>query len=74
MATRRYSIDPGQHLEDITEAAGAATVTNHIELTVDCASTVVNEGSSTRVISKNEVLLALELFEQYITKSNWPPV
>lgn len=74
MATRRYSVDPGKSLEDVVEAAGAATVTKSIELTVDCASTIVTDSGATRKISKEEVLFAVEEFRQYITRSNWPPV
>lgn len=74
MATRRYSVDPGLHLEDVVEAAGIATVTKKIELTVDCATTVVTDNGATRAISKNEVLIALNLFSQYITRGSWPPV
>lgn len=74
MATRLYSIEPGANLESMTEAAGSAITTKHIELTVDCASTVVNDGTTTRKISKNEVLIALDLFAQYITRGSWPPV
>jgi hypothetical protein len=73
MATRRYSLDPGANLESLTEAAGAATVTAGIELTVDLATSIVNDAGSTRTISKNEVLLALEIFEQYIVRGIWPP-
>jgi len=74
MATRRYSVAPGFSLEDVVEAAGAATVTKSIELTVDCASSVVTEGGSTRKITKEEVLFALDQFQQYIIRSQWPPV
>ena len=73
MATRRYSLDPGDVLENVTEAAGAAIVTKHIELTVDLASTIVTDNGTTRSITKNEVLIALELFQQWITRSNWTP-
>lgn len=74
MATRRFGANPGFQLESVTEAAGAATAVNNVELTVDCASTVVNDNGTTRKILKEEVLIILNLFEQYITRSNWPPV
>lgn len=74
MATRRYSVDPGKALEDVVEAAGAAVATKAIEITIDCASTVVVDGATTRKITKEEVLFAIEQFEMYIIRGNWPPV
>ena len=73
MSTRRYSVAPGANLESVVEAAGAAVVTAAIELTVDMATTIVTDSGVTRQISKNEVLIAIDLFEQYITRSVWPP-
>lgn len=73
MATRRYGLSQGQILENVTEAVGAAVAANNVELTVDLASTIVTDSGATRTISKNEVLIILDLFEQYITRSNWPP-
>lgn len=77
MATRLYGANPGYELESVTEAAGSATSAHNVELTVDCANTIVTDASANggaRAISKNEVLIILNLFEQYITRSNWPPV
>ena len=73
MATRRYGLSQGQILENVTEAVGAAVAANNVELTVDLANTIVTDSGATRTISKNEVLIILEIFEQYITRSNWPP-
>jgi hypothetical protein len=73
MATRRYGISIGEGEFAITEAVGAAVSSDSIELTVDIATTVVNNNGSTRVVSKQEVLDALEKFENHIIKSNWPP-
>jgi hypothetical protein len=73
MATRRYSIQPGDDEFAVTEAVGAATVTKCIELTVDLATSTVNGASGTRAVTKEEVLLALEKLENYITKNQWPP-
>lgn len=73
MATRLYGANPGFSLESVVEAVGSATTTNNVELTVDLASTIVNDSGTTRTISKKEVLLILNLFEQYITRSIWPP-
>ena len=74
MATRRYSVAPGAVPESVVEAPGAATVTFPIELTVDCAATIVTDSGATRKISKEEVMLALEDIKIWITRANWPPV
>jgi len=63
MATRRYGISRGENIDQVTEAVGAAIATDSIELTVDLAANVTRE----------DVLLALEKFEMYIIKGNWPP-
>lgn len=73
MATRIYKGSPGNTLADITDGVGAATASKVVELTVDLATTTVTDGSTTRQITKFEVLLILELFEMYITAGNWPP-
>lgn len=73
MATRLYGANPGYALESVTEGVGSATTSHNVELTVDLATTVVTDGGTTRAITKNEVLLILNLFEQYITRSNWLP-
>lgn len=71
MATRRYSIQPGDaDAYGITEAVGAATATKCIELTVDLGNVV--EGS-TRPPNKEEVLNALEKVTDYIASGLWPP-
>lgn len=70
MATVRFSVGPGKSLEDVTEAVGAATVSNAIEITIDQAA-VVNDGGTTRSLTKAEVLLAIELLEDYIVRRNW---
>jgi hypothetical protein len=63
MATRRYGISRGESIDQVTEAVGAATATDNIELTVDLATSLTRE----------DVLMALKKFEAYITKGNWPP-
>ncbi len=73
MATRLYGANADFNLEQVTEAVGSPTTAHGVELTVDLSAALVNDSGSTRTISKNEVLLILELFEQYITRSNWPP-
>ena len=73
MATRLYGANPGFALENVTEGVGSATTSHNVELTVDLASTIVTDNGSTRSISKTEVLIILELFKEYIVKSNWTP-
>jgi len=73
MATRLYSLNPGDVLENMTEAVGPATTTKAIELNVDLSNLIVTDGATTRTVTKTEVLIALELFQEYIVRSNWPP-
>ncbi len=73
MATRRFGLNPGQSLENVTEAVGAATVANNVELVVDLATTIVTDGGTTRAITKNEVLIILNILTQYIDRVNWTP-
>lgn len=75
MATVRFSVPVDGIESAITQAVGAATVTTNVELTVDLGNTM--EGS-TRVIQKDEVLLALTRLRDYImtggkTAAGWPP-
>ena len=73
MATRRYKISPGKTEFQIVEEVGAATNSDTVELTVDLATTAVNDKGTTRTISKQEVLLALDQFRNWIVTHNWPP-
>ena len=72
MATRIYGADQGYALESVTEAVGPATTAHAVELNVDLAA-LVQDGGVARGISRNEVLIIIDLFEQYITRSIWPP-
>lgn len=74
MATRRYKLSPGETEFQVTEEVGAATNSDTVELTVDLASTIVTDPSgSTRTISKNEVLIIIDQFRNWITTHDWPP-
>lgn len=68
MATRRYSINPGDPYFNTTEAVGAATATKSIELTVDLA--VITDTTDK---GKFAVIEALDDLRDYILKGNWPP-
>lgn len=73
MATRRFGLSVGEILENVTEAVGAATVADTVELTVDLANTIVTDFGVSRTISKIEVLLILNMLTQYIERVQWPP-
>ena len=76
MATRLYSIDPGNNEFQVVEAVGSPIATKNIELTVNLASTLItdtNAPGNVRSITREEVLEALEKFENYILRGNWPP-
>ena len=62
MATVRFSINPQDPIEGVVVAAGAATVTKSIELTVDQAALVADGNSTTnpRAIKRGEVVVALQ--------------
>lgn len=64
MATRRYMINPEDQDHSITEAAGAATVSKNIELTVDWDNLIVLGLSGQQ--ARLQVLAALERLEAYI--------
>jgi hypothetical protein len=62
MATVRFSLNPQDPIESIVIAAGAATATKSIELTVDQAALVTDASSTTnpRPIKRGEVVVALQ--------------
>lgn len=63
----------GASLETLyAQTGGALQSTGAVELQINQATTVVNDSGTTRQISKNEVLLLLNEFEQYVTRMNWP--
>jgi hypothetical protein len=68
-----FRVNPGETAEGpggiVTEAVGAAT-TKLVELTVDLNATGVG---GVRVITKGEVIEALEEFHDYIMRAPWPP-
>ena len=72
MATRRLSIGAGEVVESVVEAVGAATATKAIELTFDTSQTLI-AGPPTRGIKRDELLLALEKFEDYVMRMPFPP-
>ena len=63
MATRRWGISQGERFTNVTEAVGAATASDSVELTVDLAPG----------LDRQEVINALELIIAYIHEHDWPP-
>ena len=74
MSTILFGANPGYALESVTEGTGSATTSHNVELTVDMATSIVNTGTTTRQIQRNEVIIILDLFIQYIERMNWPIV
>jgi hypothetical protein len=68
MATRRYRLSVGDNIDQVVEEVGAAVSSESIELTVDLGDAKISSQEG-----KMRVLNALEIFEAYITKGNWPP-
>lgn len=63
MATRLYGLSRGETEFQVSETVGSATVSDNIELTVDLAAN----------LTKEEILLALEMFTNHILKGQFPP-
>jgi hypothetical protein len=72
MATRRFSINLGNGADDlaVTEAVGAAVVTSPVEITVELANVL---SGSTQAVSRQYVLDALTVAQNYILERPWPP-
>lgn len=76
MATRLYSINPEDSEFAVVEAVGSANVTKNIELTVNTSPTLMTDGntaSGSRQITREEVLLSIDKFKNWIEKQPWPP-
>lgn len=64
MATKRYSLNPQDVMQSVTEATGLAVVTKSIELTVDWDG-LISAGLSGQQ-ARLQVIAALEKFHAYI--------
>jgi len=76
MSTLLMAASPGATLESL-DSSGISTgsgmqTSNSVELQINQATSMVNEGSSTRQIQKEEVLLLLNIFEQWLVRHSWP--
>lgn len=67
MATRKYSTNPQDKLQDVTAAAGSAT-TARVELTVDWDS-LASDGLSNQQ-ARMQVINALSRFQEYIEQTD----
>jgi hypothetical protein len=67
MATRRYMANPQDATFQITEAAGSATASKRIELTVDW-DTLATDGFSGQS-ARNQTILALYQMIEYIEQT-----
>lgn len=75
MATILYGTNIGYDLDQVVETQpGPAVTANNVELNVNLAATVVNDGGATRAIYREEVLIILNLFQQKIIRDNWLPI
>lgn len=63
MATRLYGLSRGETEFSVTEDVGSAVAADDVELTVDLAANM----------TKNEVLMALDMLKNHIVKGPWPP-
>ena len=73
MSVRIIGVPPGGNLENVTDYTGGTIVTDAIELNVNMATNVVTDGTTTRQISREEVILGMELLMQYVMRMSWPP-
>lgn len=73
MATRLYGVNPGSRMVDVIEAIGPTATSASIVMVIDLASTVVTNGGTTRTVSREEVLLAIDTLKAVIMADTWPP-
>lgn len=76
MSTVLIAGSPGSTVESVAQnvgAGGSLQGSNVVELQVTMATTAVNDGSSTRQVQREEVLILLNIFSQVIVGyMNWP--
>ena len=67
MATRIFGVSPGEGEVQVTEGVGSAVASDKVELTVELATTAVNDRGTTRGMTKQEVLTAIDKIKNHIT-------
>ena len=76
MSTLLLAMTPGQSLETLdtsgVSAGSGMQTANSIELQINQATTLVNDGGSTRQIQREEVIVALTIMTEWIQRSKWP--
>jgi hypothetical protein len=73
MATRWYAINPGQSLENVSEAIGNGNSSAIVELNINLSTTGITDlGASptttSRIVTKAEVLQCLEMIKEQIVR------
>lgn len=69
MATRRYGLSKGEEQLFVTEAVGAATAADDVEVTIDFDSaSVLNKAEN-----KHGILRLLQRIMEHIDENGWPP-
>lgn len=69
MATKVFLFSPGGTLETVVEGVGAAVQSSFVvALTIDLGTTLVAQDGTTRAIKKSEVVMAINVLEQFIEK------
>jgi hypothetical protein len=74
MAVRLYANGANGTLETVIEGVGVANSAGVINLAIDLTtSAAYNIDSTTRAITKAEVIEGIEVLKQYIIRGNWTP-
>ena len=75
MSTVLVRGSPGDTLETVSSNVAAGTgmqTTSIVELQINQETTAVHDNGGTRQIQKEEVLLLLNIFEQWLVRNSWP--
>lgn len=72
MATRIFSLNPGEQATSVNEAVGPTATSGIIAVVVDLATNVTDQGS-TRGPDLKEVINALEDIKEHMLRGSWPP-
>lgn len=74
MAVRLYAMGANGTLENVIEGVGVANSAGVINFAIDLTTAgAYNADGTTRAITKAEVILAMDVIQQYIIRSNWVP-
>lgn len=74
MATRIFSVNPGEPSTLVVESVGPTGTSGIIALVVDAGVTITGIAGAAQQASKADVLKSLEALTEYIIRKNtWPP-